>query len=522
MNIGKIDLLIILLYMAAMAAMGLYFSKKNKTTEEYFVGGRSFKGWVIGLSLVGTSISSITFLSFPADAFKTTWVRFAPNIALILVVFIASRVILPFFRRGKVTSAYEYLENRFGPSIRLYGCLTFIIGQLVRVSIILYLVSILMHQMTGLDPTLCIIVSGLFVAFYTIVGGIDAVIWTDVIQTVVLVLGGVLCLIVILCKLPGGLEQVISVAAADCKFAFAPVENGIIQPTSWNLTFAEKTASMMFLLGIVTYLTEYTGNQMIVQRYCASSSAKEARKAMWICAFSSLPIWAFYMFVGTALYVFFKVFPAPEATEMLAGIRSPEQIMPFFVMNYLPIGIKGVVIAAAIAAAMSSLDSSINSISTVGVVDIYKKYFAKGRNDKHYLKIAWVIAGVAGVAMIFGAVVLSKTESKTLQDTASILTSILGGGLLSIYLLGFLTKRGDARSVGMGIISTMIFTTWTIFSKRGWLPQGLQVPFDIYYTLLIGNMVMFFVGFFASYLFKEKRKDLINLTVWTQDKTPLD
>jgi len=508
--------------MAAMAAMGLYFSKKNKTTEEYFVGGRSFKGWVIGLSLVGTSISSITFLSFPADAFKTTWVRFAPNIALILVVFIASRVILPFFRRGKVTSAYEYLENRFGPSIRLYGCLTFIIGQLVRVSIILYLVSILMHQMTGLDPTLCIIVSGLFVAFYTIVGGIDAVIWTDVIQTVVLVLGGVLCLIVILCKLPGGLEQVISVAAADCKFAFAPVENGIIQPTSWNLTFAEKTASMMFLLGIVTYLTEYTGNQMIVQRYCASSSAKEARKAMWICAFSSLPIWAFYMFVGTALYVFFKVFPAPEATEMLAGIRSPEQIMPFFVMNYLPIGIKGVVIAAAIAAAMSSLDSSINSISTVGVVDIYKKYFAKGRNDKHYLKIAWVIAGVAGVAMIFGAVVLSKTESKTLQDTASILTSILGGGLLSIYLLGFLTKRGDARSVGMGIISTMIFTTWTIFSKRGWLPQGLQVPFDIYYTLLIGNMVMFFVGFFASYLFKEKRKDLINLTVWTQDKTPLD
>lgn len=510
-NIGIIDGLVVLFYMVAMAIMGLYFSKKNKSTEEYFVGGRSFKGWVIGLSLVGTSISSVTFLAFPADAFKTTWIRFIPNFSLLAVVWIASRFILPFFRRKEITSAYEYLGDRFGPSIRLYGSVTFLVAQFVRVSIVLYLVSLLMHQLTGLDQTACILISGIFVAFYTVVGGIDAVIWTDVVQTLVLIFGGILCLGVILSRLPGGMGELISVAAEHGKFAFAAVKEGNIQPTQWNFTFAEKTVSMLLLLGFVNYLTEYTANQMVVQRYCAAGSTQEARRAMWVCVWSSLPIWAFYMFLGTALYVFFQAFPMPEATEMLNGSRPPEQVLPFFILNYLPVGLKGIVISAAVAAAMSSLDSSINSISTIAVVDLYKKYLVKDRNDRHYLKAAWGIAAGTGVVMIIGAILLSRAQSTTLQDTANIFTSLLGGGLLSIYLLGFLTKRGDARSVGVGILFTMTFTGWTILSQRGYLPESLSVPFDVYYTTIIGNIVMFMVGYFAGCLLP-RRKGLSSRT----------
>ncbi len=522
-NLHWLDVLVLLGYFGGMAAMAAWFSRKNTTTEEYFVGGRTFPGWAIGLSLVGTSISSVTFLAYPADAYKTAWLRYVPNFALPVGVLIACVFFLPFFRRTKTTSAYEYLENRFGPSIRVYGAVAYITAQLVRVSIILYLVSLLVHELTGLKPTVCIVLGGTFVAFYTIIGGIDAVIWTDVIQTLVLVLGGVLCLGVIIDKLPGGIGQVFEVAGRAGKFQFAELVNGEIRPTPWGFSLQRKTVLMMFFVGLTNWLREYSGGQHIVQRYAASRSAKEARKAMWICVGSSLPIWAFYMFLGTSLYVFFQVFPCQDAAEMLNGVQKAEQILPFFVINHLPPGVTGLVIAAALAAAMSSLDSSINSISTISVVDIYRRLFARDRDDRHYLRVAWVVACGAGLFMIAGATILAHVETKTLQDTGTILVSLLGGGLLGTYLLGFFTNRGDARSVWTGIAFTMVFTAWTVVAKH-WpdaLPGCLRVPFDLYYTGFIGNIVMFLVGFGVSFAFKPVSRSLRNLTVWQRDDTPL-
>ena len=456
----------------------------------------------------------ITFLAYPGDAFKTAWLRFLPNLMLPVGIVVAAFVFLPFFRRGKITSAYQYLEGRFGPSIRIYGAAVFILGQLVRVSLILYLISLVLHEMTGMSPTMCILIGGVFVASYTIVGGIDAVIWTDVIQTVVLALGGVTCLCIIVYELPGGLAQIFSVAAAEGKFAFAEWVDGKLNPVSWDLSLFKKTGTMMLLFGLTIWLTEYSSNQNTVQRYCASKSAGEARKAMFVCALSSLPIWAFYMFLGTSLFVFFQAFPAAEVTEMLTGERKAEQILPFFIMNYLPPGIVGLVIAAAIAAAMSSLDSSINAISTVGIVDIYRRHLIRERSDWHYLRVAWVFAGISAVFMIGGAIFLTNARTKTLQDTATILASLLGGGLLGMYLLGFLTCRGDARSVWTGIACTALFTSWTVLSDKQVLPHALSVPFDLYYTGIIGNLIMFAIGFLAGTLLPLKKRDLTNLTVW--------
>ena len=254
--LSAVDLLVLLFYLSVMAGLGVFFSRKNTSTEAYFVGGRQFPGWVIGLSLVGTSISSVTFLAYPGDAYKTAWLRFLPNLMLPVGMLIAAYWFLPFFRQRKVTSAYEFLETRFGPSVRVYGAVVFLLGQCVRVSTILYLAALLMHELTGLDTVVCIVLAGLLVSFYTVVGGIEAVIWTDVIQTVVLVLGGLLCLWVIVDRLPGGLTQIIDVANVHGKLAFAQWQAGVLHPVTWELSLVNKTGTMMLILGLVSWLTE--------------------------------------------------------------------------------------------------------------------------------------------------------------------------------------------------------------------------------------------------------------------------
>ncbi len=521
MNLSMIDLSVLIAYGVLITLMGLYFAKRNTNTEAYFVGGRSMSGWVVGLSLVGTSISSITFLSFPADSFKTGWLRFIGTLALPLAVIIAAYVFLPFFRRTPTTTAYEYLERRFGPSVRVYGAGAFVFGQVVRVSMILYLLGILMHEMLGISTVWCIIIGGVIVAVYTIVGGIEAVIWTDVVQTIILGLGGVLCLLVIIYQIPGGLSEVIDTAMQHNKLSVAEWRDGVPHDIGWGITLQHKTITMLFLAGFVIWLTEYACNQNIVQRYCTSRSMTEARKAMLVCVVASIPLWAFYRFLGTSLFAYFQHFPTPETQAMLDGSMKSEHILPFFILNYLPVGVAGLVIAAALAAAMSSLDSSINAISTVAVTDFYRRHMVKQASERHYLKVAWAVATAAGVMMIGGAVILSIVPTKTLEDTASILVSLLAAGLFGVYALGFFTTRGDARSVWCGIVLTIIFTGWTVVAAKAphVLPDALNVPFDLYYTGIIGNIVMFFSGYLVGCLLTARNdRSLDQLTVWTLNK----
>jgi SSS family solute:Na+ symporter len=507
MQLGSLDQLVLFAYMAIVLGMGFYFSRRNVSTEEYFLGGRRFSGWVIGLSLVGTSISSITFIAYPGDAYKTSWLRFLPNLLLPLAVLIAAWLFLPRFREGRATSAYEFLEHRYGPSIRVYGALTFILAQLVRVSTILYLLGLLIQEVIGLEPVTAIWVAGVFVAVYTVVGGFDAVVWTDVMQTIVLLLGGLFCLYVIVDMLPGGLETIWNRAIVDNKLSFSELRDGELVPVGWGFSLSEKTASMMLLLGLSTWLTEYSSNQNTVQRFCAASSLQQARRGLLVCALSSLPIWAFYMFLGTSLYVFFQYNPTEISGQILDGTRKAEQILPYFITHYLPDGLMGLVIAAALAAAMSSLDSSINSVTTVAVSDIYRRHIRRDRSDRHYLLVAWTIAVVVSVFMVLGALQIMRADTRTLQDAATILVSLFGGGLLGLYLYGFLTRSGDSRAVWIGVVATMVFTAWSVLASRELLPAALQMPFDLYYTGIIANVLMFSVIALAAQLLPAARKD---------------
>ena len=485
-------------YLLGILLLGVYFSRRTHSTDDYFVGGRNYRGWVIGLSLVGTSISSVTFLAYPADAYKTAWLRYLPNLMLPVAIFFAAKYFLPVFRRGNTVTAYEFLESRFGPSVRVYGAATFVVAQLVRVSTILYLISLLLFEISGLDPVWCIVLAGIFVAVYTVAGGIEAVIWTDVVQTLVLLFGGLACLWVIVDLLPGGLGQVFTTAAEHGKLGFSEWRNGELEPVSWDISLLSKTGTMMLVLGLVNWLTEYSSNQNTVQRYCAAKSEQEARRGMWVCALSSLPIWAFYMFLGTALFVFYQQFPATEAAEMLDGARKAEQILPFFILNELPPGLVGLVLAAALAAAMSSLDSSINAISAVSVVDIYRRHLNGEASDRHYLNVARGVAVAVSGVMILGAIAFYFADTKTLQDALTILVALLGGGLLSLYLFGFFSRRGGAQHAWLGIGVTMLFTGWVILAKNGWFFSAEHMPFDLYYTAIIGNLLMFLVLWLAS------------------------
>ncbi|MFA6242068.1 MAG: hypothetical protein WC655_14130, partial [Candidatus Hydrogenedentales bacterium] len=197
-KLNYIDFSVLTLYLGSMMVMGWYFARRAKTTEQYFVGGRSYPGWLVGISLFGATISSITFVAYPADAFKTGYLRYVICIMLPVAVLIASRLFVPFFRRGKITSVFEYLEHRFGPRIRVYGALMFVVAQCFRISLIQYLVALLVHSMTQWDVTLCILLGGVVTAYYTVAGGMEAVIWTDFIQSVLLTAGGLLILGVIL------------------------------------------------------------------------------------------------------------------------------------------------------------------------------------------------------------------------------------------------------------------------------------------------------------------------------------
>ncbi|MES3007498.1 MAG: sodium:solute symporter [Pseudomonadota bacterium] len=500
MRLQWIDLTTLLVYLMAVLAIGFHFSRRNKSTEGYFLGGRQFAGWVIGFSLVGTSISSVTFIAYPADSFKTAWLRYLPNLMLPLTAIIAVTFFIPIFRRYSLTTAYEYLEMRYGPGVRVYGAITFMFAQLVRISTILYLLSLLIQEVSGLDSVWSVLIAGGFVAIYTTIGGIEAVIWTDVMQTIVLVLGSFVMLVVIVQLLPGGLEQIFTVATEHNKLSFADWNQGESTPLAWDLSLLNKTGTMMLLLGLTNWLTEYATNQNVIQRYIAARSEKEARKAVWFCVLSSLPIWAFYMFLGTALYVFYVQFPSMETSEMLDGTRKAEEILPWFILNEMPVGLTGIVIAAALAAAMSSLDSSINAISTVGINDIYRRFLRPGAADQHYLKVAYGISAVSSLLMIAGAIYILRADTQTLQDYGTILVSLFGGGLLGLYVIAFVTDQCRGFIPWVGIVATLLFTGWTIAVSNQWL--DVTPPFDLYYTTILANGVMV-AGILLAWLIKK-------------------
>ena len=375
-----VDMIVIIVYFTVLAGIGSWFvTRRAQNTEQYFVAGRSYPGWLLGVSLFGATISSISFVAYPADAFRTGYLRYIICITFPFALLLVSRVFIPLFRRRRIVTVFEYLESRFGPRVRVYGACVFILSQCFRISLVQFLVALLIHNVTGWNVVACILLGGVFTAYYTIAGGIRAVIWTDLFECIVLVGGALLILSAVVWKMPGGMGQVIAIGMQDGKFLFNEMVDGRLAPISWGVSLSHKTVVMLLLVGLFQWLHEYCANQEIVQKYCAAKSLREARRAMWLNCLFCVPTWGYFMFLGTAFYAFYRVFPDPAVTEMLSGMRKAEEVLPYFVTTQLPRGTIGLVVAGVLGAAMSSLGAALNSISAVAVTDIYKGISIKAR-----------------------------------------------------------------------------------------------------------------------------------------------
>jgi solute:Na+ symporter, SSS family len=495
-----LDIAVIVLYLLAMAGLGIWFSRRNKTTEQYFLGDRSFPGWVIGLSMLGTSISSVTFLAFPAAAYTLDWRQLVSNLMLPFIAVLAIIVFIPFFRRGNTTSAFEYLGDRFGPGVRLYGTLSFILLQLIRLAKVLFLVAIPVSLLTGFDIRLVIVFVGVFISLYTIAGGIGAVIWTDVVQSIVLWVGGIVCFATIVWQLPGGVGQIFEVGAQHQKFDVGSMGFNLNERTFWTVA----------LLGIVSWLTMYSSDQNVVQRYLAAKSLKEARKATTIYSCVAVPTWAFFFFLGTCVFVFYTVYPDPKAASLEA-----DAVFPYFILTQVPVGITGLVIAGVLAAAMSSLDSSINAISTIVTVDLMKPYLAKDRDDAFYLRWARIIAVGASVMMILGATLFSSIEKESMNDVSWIVASVFGGCLLGLFMTGFFTTRIGNRAALIGLGCAIVLNVYLGVNSAGWLPEQLSLKVHSYWTGILVNLAFIIIAAIVALICGPNRKDLSGLTVWT-------
>ncbi|MDR1280084.1 MAG: sodium/solute symporter [Opitutaceae bacterium] len=520
MSIHFTDWLVLVVYFSATVFMGLSFSKRSKRgTDAYFLGGRSFPGWAIGISLIGSMISSVTFIAYPADSFKTAWVRFLPNLAFPLVVLVSAWLFIPFFRRGTLSSAYEYLSVRFGAGISVYAALVFLLANMFRIATITYLAAMLLSAVVGIPVGWSILLAGGITGIYVVKGGIEAAIWTEVMQTVVLLCGAALCIGFVIWLVPGGLAQIVLEAWQAGKFSFADLNatTGKLETTSFGFSLTGKTGPMLVLVGFVQYLGGKL-DQITVQRWCAAKSAREAGKSMVVLGVASVPIWALFMFLGTCLWVYFRHFPTAVSEAVLSGAGKAEEILPHFIVTVLPAGVAGLVIAAALAAAMSTLAGCINAVSMVWVRDLYQPHLVKGRDDKHYLRVGFVASIAAAGLMMGGAWLFYKSDSKTFADLALILSALMGGGIPGAFLLGMLTRIADLRAVVVGLVANAVFTAWALSMQFGFA----SAIFDVYYTAIFGNVITFGTGYLSARLRRVRSdRNLTNLTVWDQSRDKL-
>lgn len=506
-TIRPLDAIAVAAYLVGMLVLGFVSARRSATAEHYFVGHRDFPGWVIGLSMLGSIISSTTFLALPAAAYVLDWRQLTVNLMVPFVAILAIVVFIPFFRRAGLTSAFEYLGDRFGAVARLYGTTSFIFLQLIRLAQVLFLMSLPMQFLTGARIEWVVIGAGVFVALYTVAGGMETVVWADAVQAAIKVLGGILCLVCVLREMPGGLAQVLEVGAAHHKFSLGAFEWDVHQRTFWTVA----------ILGVLNWLNIYSGEQTIVQRYVSAKSTWEARKATMIFSGVAVPVWTMFFFIGTSLFVYFKVHPDPAVAKLQA-----DQMLPYFVFTHVPVGLAGIVIAAVLAAAMSALDSGVNSIATVTVVDLLKPYLAPGRSDRFYLVAARLATVGALVIAVAGALFFSRLEKESMNDVSLIVFSVLGGAITGIYMLGFFTTRVDGFAVNIALAGAIALNIYLGLGVMKVLPEAWRLGVHSYWVGAVVNLVFMALAYGLSLLRRSPPRDLTGLTVWTPGRARAD
>lgn len=487
-SFGLLNWILLILYLVGMLYLGYFFMKRENSTEDFFKGGERIPWWAAGMSIFATMLSAITFMAIPAKTYATDWRYFMMAVTIFVMAAPVVKYYLPFFRRLKVTTAYEYLEKRFNHTSRLLASAIFIVFMVARTALVLFLPSLALTTVTGIDIYTCIVLMGVITIIYCTMGGVEAVIWGDVIQGFVLLGGAVLAVVFLVSGTEGGFNKVIDITIEHEKMK------------TFDMTFSLTSATFWVVLlgGIANNLISYSSDQTVIQRYLTTKDEKSAAKSIYLNGVLSILVSLVFYFIGTALFAYYKTNP----NELNISMGNPDSIFPHFIMTKMPQGIAGILIAAIFAATMSTVSSSINSLSTAFTTDFYQR-FVKNKIDSHYLFIArlsGIIFGGFGVGL---ALLMAMWNILSLFDYFNYILGLLASGLGGLFFMGIFIPRirGNAAITGFlcGFFTVVL----------------VKMQTDIHFMLFgfIGMASSVAFGLVASYILPEKEKSLEGLTV---------
>lgn len=489
-NFGVLNWGIVILYLIANLVLGWYMSRKISTAEDYYIGDRSSPWWAIGISVVATYVSALSFLGGPAWAYGDGMAALIIHVNYPLVIFIVVVFFLPFFYNSGVASIYDYLERRFGKPARAIMSLLFLITQAITTASIMTATALVITFITGIDSKTAIVIMTIIVVGYTLMGGMNAVIWTDVLQGFILFFGAAIIFYTLT-------KEVSPMSSAFTMLA----ENDKLDPLNWNLDFSVAPTVWAGVLAMTIYhTTVYGGNQMMVQRTLGAKSLGDAKKSYLLMGFAAFFIYFLFFFIGALLYVHFN----GEKFE------QPNQIILIFA-NALSIpGLMGIIAAAILSASMSSLSSALNSLSTVTILDFYRPYLKKDAPETHYLTMSRVFTLVWALLIIPAAFAFIESKGSILE-TLTAVGSYFIGAKLAMFALGFFSKHTTQRGLIIGVIAGFVgiylFKVGIPFTS--WEPPKISWPWFV----VIGSVVNIVVSIGASLLLDGKQDEWHEQTV---------
>jgi solute:Na+ symporter, SSS family len=498
MNLPVADLVVFIIITLGNVLFGASFYFKNKTSDQFTSGGGKLPSWVVGMSIFATFVSSISFLALPGKAYVSNWNALVFSFAIPIAAIMAVKFFVPLYRRLGSISAYNYLEVRFGTWARVYASICYILTQMMRTGAILLLLALPLNALFGWNIKTIIIITGIAVTAYSMLGGIQAVVWTDAVQGIVLIVGALTCAIVLTFSMPEGPGQVFEIAAASNKFSLGSFGSSLSESTFW----------VVLIYGLFINLQNYGIDQNFVQRYMTTSSLKKAKSSALFGALLYLPVSLIFFYIGTALFSYYTAQPDLLPAE-LKEAGAGDKVFPHFIVNGLPVGITGLLIAAIFAAGMSTVSTSVNSTATIILSDYYRRYF-KNATEKSAMKVLYISSVIFGALGIIIALSLVGVES--VLDAWWSLASIFSGGMLGLFLLAFLSKSVRNIDAAVGVIVGALVIIWMSLSPLYFTEGNLlafKSPFHSNLTIVIGTLVIFLVGFIVLKLFPGKKHKTI-------------
>ncbi|MBR5062444.1 MAG: sodium:solute symporter [Prevotella sp.] len=487
---NTIDLIIFALFTLGVVVFGCSFYRKGNTSAEFTQAGRSLPGWVVGMSIFATYVSSISYIGYPGKAFASNWNAFVFSLSIPIASYFAAKYFVPFYRKGGSVSAYTFLEKKFGRWARLYASLCYLLTQIARMGSILYLLAVPMYILMGWNLHVVIIATSIAIILYSMLGGLKAVIWADAIQGIILIGGALLCLGILLFSMPDGPMQAFDLAIQSPqgnKFSLGAFTSDLTTSTFW----------VCLIYGIFINLQNYGIDQNYVQRYHAAKTDKDARFSALFGGYLFIPVSALFFLIGSVLYSYYTAHPNLLPEEIAS---KPDYVFPYFIVHGLPVGLRGLLIASIFAAGMSTVSTSVTSAATIILTDYYKPLVRKSseRRDVFVLRLSSAIVGVIGIIV---AIAMLSVES--IIDAWWKLSSIFSGGMLGLFLLGIIPRCISQTAALVGCILGIIVIAWISLASTMSLPGP---HFYEYLAIVLGTTTIFVTGFLLSLFIKGNRK----------------